>query len=307
MTGCSKQAKAKIDTLVLTVDDSKIYLDEMMYHVMLAEMQGQLYESFVGEGDSYWDIKNDEGITMAEATKDMAMENAIKYELLYNIALDEGYELSEEEKAVSISKVDNILNNIQGEQLQSTELTKEKLIEIQDKIAIATKYYDDFVKTLGVDETAIKANINQVDYKQYDIEYIFAQEQNYDTLNSLLADAKTAEDFTTLVQDTDVTSGTLSFLEGEDTFGEETNLEDEIKVMKAGEVSDVIQTVKGYYIIKLVDNTSTEKYDSAVNEALDNAVVDAFNVEYEAIKKEHTITIKQKIWDQIELGSTVIK
>ena len=302
MSGCSKVDKPKAETLVLKVDDSKIYLDEMLYHVMLAEMQGELYASVVGDDENYWDIKNDDGSTMGEATKKMALDNAIKYELLYNIAMKEGYTLTQEEKELSQSKVDNIFGNIQAEQVQKTELTNDKLLKIQEKIAVATRYYDKYIKTLGVDEAAIKATINIKDYKQYDIQYIFAKKQQYAELTSLQEVANTAEDLTTLKTDSKISSGKLSFLEGENTFGEEINLEDVITSMKVGEVSTVVETVKGYYIIKLIDNASTEKYDSAVKRAAENAITEAFEVDYVAIKKEHKIKIEHKIWDQITMG-----
>ena len=303
-TGCSKKDKTYSETLVLSVDDSKVYMDEMMYHVMLAKMQGDLYASVVGTDGNYWDIKNDEGITMGEATKEMALNNAIKYQLLYNIAIQEGYTLSDEDKEMSQSKVDNILSNI-AEQLKTNELTKEKLIKIQEKIAIATNYYNDFISNLGVDEEAIKSQFNVEDYKQYDIQYIFAQKQQYDELASLLEAASITEDITTLTTDTNVTSGKLSFLEGKDTFAEETILEDTIKAMKVGETSKIVETVKGYYIIKLTDNTSTKKFDSAVKEAVDTAIAKEFDAAYDTLKKEHKITIKHKVWDQLKMENVI--
>ena len=307
MSSCSKVDKPNAETLVLKVDDSKIYLDEMLYHVMLAEMQGELYSSVVGDEENYWDIKNDDGSTMGEATKKMALDNAIKYELLYNIAIKDGYTLTEEEKELSKSKVDNIIGNVQEEQVQKTELTNDRLLKIQEKIAVATRYYDNYIKTLGVDEAAIKATFDRKDYKQYDIQYIFAKKQQYTELTSLQEEAFAAEDLTTLKTDSKISSGKLSFLAGENTFGEEINLEDVITSMKVGEVSTVVETVKGYYIIKLIDNASSEKYDSAVKRAVDDAITEAFEVDYASIKKEHKIKIEHKVWDQIKMGETIIK
>jgi foldase protein PrsA len=304
--GCSTKDKPYADTLVLKVDDSKVYLDEMMYHVMLAEMQGQLYASFTGDGKDYWNIKTEDGTTMAEAMKDMAMQNAIRYELFYNMAIDNGYALTDEEKEISKDKVENIKNNIQPEQLQLTELSDEQFVKIQDKIALATKYYDEYVKTLNVDEEAIKATFNPNDYKQYDIQYIFAKKDEYEALTSLLDTAKVTEDLTTLTDDSKVSSGKLSFIEGSNTFGEEKLLEETIKTMSNGEVSNIIETNKGYYIIKLIDNTSTEKYDSAVKEAVDSAITDAFDKEFTELKKKHNIEIKEKVWKKIKMGSTII-
>jgi foldase protein PrsA len=304
--GCGKGKMPGPEDTVLTVDDSKVKVDEMMYHVMLAEMQGQLYASFMGEDlESYWEKKNDDGVAMKDATKKMAMDNAIKYEIFYKLGKENGYTLTEEEKETSSSKALDIKKNLPAASLEKLGLTEDKLIEIQDKIAVATKYYDDYISKLGVDEEAIKETIDPAEYKQYDIQYIYAQEDQHDELVALSEKASGTEDLTELSKDTGLNSGDLSFLEGADTFGEEDNLEDEIKALEVGEVSSIIQTVKGYYIIKLVDNSSTDKYDDAVKDAVEKATEDAFEPAYEALKKEHHIKIVKKVWDKIELGNNL--
>ncbi|MGB8455203.1 MAG: peptidylprolyl isomerase [Anaerocolumna sp.] len=304
--GCSSGNKPYSGSLVLTVDGTKIYMDEMMYHVMLAAMQGELYASFVGNGEGYWNMKTEDGSTMREAMKNMALENAVKYQLFYQLALKDGYTLTEGGKQQDKGKVDNILNNMGEEQLNTIGLTKEKLLSIQDKITIASKYYDNYVNNLGVDEEAIKTQYKATDYKQYDIQYIYAGKENKEALTIILEAAKTAEDITALAKDTVLNYGKLSFLEGDNTFGEESGLEETIKVMDVGEVSDIVETVKGFYIIKLVDNTSTRIYDTAVKKAVDHAVDTAFDSAYESLKKEHKIEIKENVWNKVEIDKTII-
>lgn len=305
-TGCGKEDLSYSETLVLSVDHSKIYMDEMMYHVMIEEMYGQLYASFVGSGDNYWDMKNEDGITMREASKINAMNNAIKYELFYQLAMEENYTLTDEEKEISKLQSENILKNVQPQQLQTTELTDDKLTKIQDKIAIATKYYEEYLKKLEIDEENIKEGFQPEDYKQYDIQYIYANKKQYESLSTLLEVVSSTEDITTLTKGTELTSGKLSFLEGENTFGEETNLENVIKEMTVNEVSDIVETVKGYYILKLTNNTSTKLYDAAISEAMKKAVEEVFEPAYDALKKEHKIKINDKVWDRIDMGSATI-
>lgn len=152
-TGCDKQVLSNSDTLVLTVDDSRVYLDELMYHVMLTEMQGQLYASFLNDTD-FWNKEYKDGVTMGEVMKEETMDNAIKYELLYQMANENGYSLSEEERNDCQSKVDNILLNIPEDQIDSMGLTKDKLLSIQEKIALSSKYYEENYKNQGIDDEA---------------------------------------------------------------------------------------------------------------------------------------------------------
>ena len=67
-----------------------------------------------------------------------------------------------------------------------------------------------------------------------------------------------------------------------------------------------IETDTGFYIIKMVDNNASDAYDTAVTEAISQAEQDAFDAEYENIKKEYTIVVNNKIWDPIVIGKTTI-
>jgi foldase protein PrsA len=303
-SGCS--GKPSSNAVVVTVDDARVRMSEMNYYIMLAEMQGELYASYIGSGENYWDMKNDDGSTIRDTTKDMAMDNAIKYELFYKLAIQEGYKLTDADKESDQKQVDSIIKSVEKEQFDKTGLTESNLLEIEHKINLATKYYDNYMKSLGVDETAIKAEYKQSDYKQYDIEYIFAPKDEKPTLTELFDQAKEAEDLTSLTTGTDLNSGKLSFLAGANTFGEEDNLEGIITAMKVGEVKGDIETVKGCYIIKLKDNTSTSKYDDAVKEAVKTAETKAFDTAFSELKKEHKISVKNSVWNKVVVGNTIV-
>lgn len=308
LSGCSGGEKTYSEKLAVTVGESRIYMDEMNYHLLLAKLQGDLYASYFGGQEAYWVMENEDGKTMAEASKELAMENAVKYELFYGLAVKEGYMLTQEDKEANIAKTSNIMMNIPREELEALELTEAKLNEIQNKIAIASRYYEDYLDKVGVNEDAVRAGINREDYQQYDIEYIYAQVAEYDELSLIYSnlEKREVEELSDLTEGSTLRSGKLSFVAGQDTFGEETNLESEILRMQPGEVRGMIETVKGYYIIKLIDNTSTKKYDAAVTAAIEKAVEEAFEPAYEQLKKEHRIKINQKVWKEIQLGNDTL-
>ncbi len=129
-------------TVVVTIDKEQIYLDEVLYHVTLSRMQGQLYASFVNDTD-YMNRDYGDGRTIGEVMKQEAMDNAIRYELLYRQAIQEGYELTDAEITDSKDKTENILITIPQEDMKNTGLTQDKILYIQEKIALATRYYQD--------------------------------------------------------------------------------------------------------------------------------------------------------------------
>lgn len=153
-TGCNKtelKDLVKSKTVVLTVDDSIVYLNELMYHIMLTKLQGELYASFLNESD-FWNKEYKDGMTMVEVMKQESMDNAIKYELLYQMALDENYTLTEDEVKDCENKVESILTSVPENDINSMELTDEKLLEIQKKIALSTTYYNEHYKDRGIDD-----------------------------------------------------------------------------------------------------------------------------------------------------------
>lgn len=291
------------DSLVFSVDQSKVYLNEMMYHTMLEELQGELYASFLeGEIKDYWDIKAENGKTMREIAKENSLENAIKYELFYQKALEDNYTLTEEEEKASLDKVENILKNVPEDQLVSDGLSKEKLIEIQEKITVATNYYNKYIDSI-VNKETIQEGINLERYEQYEIEYIYGTKEQKDKVVELMDQAGSDLVYSGLAKESGLKSGELTFLRGEGTFGEEDNLEAIITSMEAGQVSDLIETVRGYYIIKLKDNTSRSMYEKAVEDAVNEAVTLAFDENYKRLKNEYDITINTKVWKSIVIGN----
>lgn len=135
-------------TVVVTIDKEQIYLDEVLYHLTLSRMQGQLYAAFMNDTD-YMNRDYGDGRTIGEVMKQDAMDNAIRYELLYRQAIQEGYELTDEEITDSKDKTENILITIPEEDMKNTGLTQDKILLIQEKIALATRYYKDAYE--GVD------------------------------------------------------------------------------------------------------------------------------------------------------------
>lgn len=127
-------------TVVVTIDNEQIYLDEVLYHVTLSRMQGQLYAAFMNDTD-YMKKDYGDGRTIGEVMKQESMDNAIRYELLYQQAVKEGYELTEEEITDSKKKAENILVTVPKDDQKKTGLTEEKLVSIQEKIALAARYY----------------------------------------------------------------------------------------------------------------------------------------------------------------------
>lgn len=162
LSGCSKKEVPLGEQLVFSFDNNNIYMDEMIYHIMISEIQGELYTSYVGS--DFWTTKDENGTLMADSMKDATLENAIYYELFYTLAQGEGYELTKEEKTTAASNAQEIMMSMDDNKKQITSLTEESLTTIQEKILLADRYCSDYKEknNLSDDSEAFTAAYNNL-------------------------------------------------------------------------------------------------------------------------------------------------
>jgi len=324
-TGCSKK-DASTGALVVTVGDNKIYMNEMMYYIYDAEAQGASYEAMAQQyyGTSYWDIPVSEGVTMRDKTKGSLIDNAIQIEILYEKAVDAGKTLTEKEITANKTSIKSALKSFTKEQLKLTGFTEKSLLKTINKLTLAGKYNTELVDGFDIDDKAITDGISIEDNRQYNTEYLFIPTTTYDAsykavaktdeekkaaLNSITAaleKVKAGEEFSAITKaDTTITTSTLNFVYG-DKKAESAYQEAAITLKNDAYTTDIVETESGYFIVKMVDNNSTESYDKAVADAISAAEQEAFTTEYDKMKKDYTTTINTKFWDTVILGQTTI-
>lgn len=98
-----------------------------------------------------------------------------------------------------------------------------------------------------------------------------------------------------------------SFIETDETNFDAELLAD-IKKMNNEEISSkVVQDSKGCYIIKMVNNNSTERYDSECESVITSAENEKFNEEIDNLEVEkYLIEFNDDEWDKLEFGSVTI-
>lgn len=315
----------KNSTVVLQVGKDKIYLNEMLFNVGLTELEWKSYET--KNGIKFWDMDYKDGISVREYLKDTIMENAIRTEVLYQMAQANGDKLTEDEEKDCLETGTGLMNYFTEEQKDIIGITEKQAQEIQKKIKVCSNYYEKWIENYKVDEEAIKESLNPDDYKQYDIQYLFAaftkmqdgkaeeyskveKDRMYDTLNSLKKSAADTDNLRTILSEEEQASGYYtmkqeSFAEGDNTMEDNRDLERDIVNMKVKEVK-LITTKEGYYLVKLVDNTSMDSYNTAVEHRIEDKQYEDFDKEYSEMKKKYKITINDVVWDSIIVGNTTI-
>jgi len=311
---------------LITIDGDKYYLEDLTYYFYGTEQAydyiNQLY------GGSYWDMPYDysSGMTVREYAKTEAINNIIYNEILYREAVANGYTLTQEEEEKINEDIDTILNDsgLSKKFIKRNGFTEEYLKDVLTKVKLAERYKNDIIDSLDIDEEAIKAEINYEDYRQYDIEYFYistedttdneddssSEETNeekkkaaYQKIADIREKALTAEDWSTLLPEDE------KELKYRDTYflGNSTYYPDEFKeavmAMDNNEISDILETEDGYYVVRMKNNNSAETYDRTVEEAIEKAEEEAFNEEYNNnILPKHNYVLHEKAIQNLRMG-----
>lgn len=311
---------------VFTINDKKIYLDEVLYRVWESENENAYYSKDYKEkyGESYWESEIVEGTTVSASLKQELYDGIVRDTLLYQKAVEEGFSLTEKEKKLYEDEANTEWDAWSKDMKQSIGAKKDLLIRLKEEKGLVEKYFSSVLEKYEVDEDKIKASIQPGDYKEIDIKTIGyskflygddgtetkkSEEENQmglERLQEVAEKAKTVEDLNELLSDDSDTLETeeISIIPGDTAC--EKEIEDAALSMKPGETSDIIKTELGYYIVRVVDNSSSDAYEEAVHDAIMQAKYNQFDKYYSTVKKAASIETAKK-WEQITVGGTVIK
>ncbi len=324
-----------LEKVILTINDKDYTLQDIMYILYTVEFQAASdINMAIAMGNSetdYWNEKDDTtGKTIRELTKESVLDVAEQIIIQEQIAKEKGYKLTEDELDTVESEVQDVLDNLKGneEYLTRTGFTKEKLTELVKQYDLAYKYFMDQMKQVKVDDTGIKKEINPKDYAQVEIEYILFwtgdvdQKGNYsrfepEMISKILKQAQAAykevEEGGDLIEVGDkyysdeytVEAGTQPLYKNEEE--NEESLYNAFKDLKVGELyPGVVETTDGYYILRLVNDNCTEAYDEMIEEETRNAKEAAYQEEFNKIKASYTIKVNEKNWANIQIGNYAV-
>lgn len=310
-----------------------VYFDDAMYDIYTAETQYNSYESLYQQiyGSSYWTAENVDGAGRngSQAAKKQVMNALKQREILYMEGIKNGIELTEEEEKEISEDVNSVMEQLTDKQKKMTGLDEASVRETLEKQAIADRYKNQVIATLGINEDELKASVSKKDYRQYTLQYYTVSKTTTSgeeeeeksakelkkakkAMETLQKKAVKAEDFTTgLITDSDsdntddstgISYSTENLIETDTDFLT-AKLRKQVKAMKNGSVSDVIETKDAYYVIKMVNNNDSEAYDNQCSEVIENEKESRFEVKYKnEIKTAYTTEVQSYWKGRVSLG-----
>ncbi len=321
---------------LVEIDGEKYTVEDMMYDVsMTEEVYAYMANLYAQLGyTNYWNMEVDEdGLTVRDAAREECMNTYIEESILYKEALVAGYEIAEEDKKEAQDVYETYLEEGAEEPDEILGFTKDEFITLLEQKALATRYKENLQASYNITEAEVADTVDKDTFRQYDIEYFSIcientdeegnvtpvsdeeKEARYAEIEAVLAKAgsgdwskviSTEETETTEESEetVEVTYDSDGFIIDESYFNEEAT--QMITKMANGEVSDIMEIDGYYYVIKMVNNNSTERYDSEIEDAIDAMEEERFQEEYEAMKEKHEIKIYEKEWNKVQIGEITV-
>ena len=335
---CYMQLRPRAVLVVSTTDENgtqkkdTVYMKEAVYSIYQVENQYNQYSSIYQQlyGKTYWEMEDvdSKGRNGASAAKKQVMDSLKQREVLYMEAQKRGYSLTAEEEKTAENNVTDTMKNFTDKQKKLEGLDEKTLKSEFKKNALAEKFRQILIKESGVDEEALKATVNKQDYRQYTLQYYKVSNQetsgeetkevsaeqkqtNLTNMQALQEKAKTAEDFTKLLDDNDKTgiqyqTENLIKKDLKDCTFLNKKLRKQIMKMDNGQISDIIEGDDGYYLIKMVNNDDSEAYDNQCQSVVNEEETKQFNARYAEFAPNY-VTEVQSYWKgRVKLGSYTI-
>ncbi|MBN2221102.1 MAG: peptidylprolyl isomerase [Vallitaleaceae bacterium] len=349
MTGCKKDettdtqggtevASDFVDQVVFKVADTEIKLSTVNYFVYQIK---NYYESYYGA--TVWDMPASEEQTVEQFVKEDIQNIAVRLVVSEKVAAERGLTLDDAKKEELMTSAQELFASFTPEVIAKYGFTQEIVNELVLKQGVMELVFEDTTKDFVVDQSvldeALAADptytaIMEAGYDHYydsvrarhiliktvDDSYQALPEEQLTAAKAkaddLLARAKAGEDFATLATENTEDPGSVE-TGGEYTFGRGemvAEFENAAFNMEVGEISDLVETVYGYHIIKLEENiASTEEQ---VQQAKDDAaaIVESltynqkladFEIKFAEIEPNYTVEVMEDVWSQITFKDPV--
>lgn len=315
--GCGKEAKSEnldYESVVLTVGENEITLREAYFLLKWQQAQYQTMgvsqfgedwynQDLTGEGP-FIDYIKDSVIAELEEMY-ILMDNAEKYNM----------SLTDEDNAKIDEVVSNFLNSNSEEAKAALGVNEEIARKVVTNYTLYAKVYNEIIRDADTAVTSEEAAQKTYSYiyqplTDYDEEGnlvdMSVDEQNgyFALLESVKADVEDGKTFDEAAEDYGFSTAEHSFgKQSDDSFSDINGLADELKV---NEVSEVIPVEGGLFLLHLDTEYDEEATEDARYTIAEEKLMEAFETEYEELKKDVVIELDEELWETATFDNPVV-
>ncbi len=310
MTACSKD-KGKVvfttgfeENELFRIGEVSCFLPE--YMIYLTNMQNKYEEAF---GEEVWNITF-ENAALEDNVKDIALAQIAQMKSVYLLAQKEEVELTEDEEAKLQKAAKEYFDSLSETEVKTMGVTQKEVWDLYREYALAQKVYeqivsqvnpeisDDEARTVVVEQIYLKTHV--VDSSGKKIEYSASMKAECLKTMQEIREALVTEgkDFTELAgKYSESEEIRLSLQKGDAP----EKLDNVVFNLRTGEVSDIIETEEGYYILKCISTLDRAQTDANKLVIVEQRKKAAFEQEYDAFVNTLARKLNEKLWEKVEL------
>ena len=292
---------------VFRIEDMSCTLPEAMVYLINTKNR---YESVYGR--EIWNVSLD-GVTLEENIKETVLAQLAQQKTMNLLARQNGVTLSEEEEARVMQAAETYFQSLSEEEKSALQITVKDVEELYREYALARKVYQYIIKDINPEISDDEARTITVQYIYFrtcildgtgkKIEY--SEEEKQEILRKaeeVRFQLKNEEaDFEELIlKYSDSEEGTCSFGKGE----KDQAFEDAAFNLETDEISDIVETPDGYYLIKCISTFNRTETDANKVKIVEKRREEVFGQEYEDFVAALTRNLNEDLWQSVSLAGT---
>ena len=286
---------------IFCIDNEKCTLPEAMVYIMNIKNN---YESAFG--DKIWQVSY-EGITLEDKLKDLVLSKLARIKALNVMAEQQEIVLSQEETARAGKAASEYYQSLSAQEVSELNVTQELICQMYEEYALADKVYEQLIANINPeisDDEARTITVQTIFIKTYTVngdneKVAFSDDAKKKALakaKEALKKARSGEDFNTLVAEySEDSKDYYSF--GKGTYN--NAFEDTAFNLGTNEISDIVETDEGYYIIKCISTFDRDETDRNKVKLVEQRRKEEFNRQYTDFVSGLARNMNDELWDTV--------
>lgn len=249
------------------------------------------YESVYGP--KVWEISA-EGVTLEENVKETVLARIAQVKTMFLLAQEKGVQLEEGEAEKIRQATEEYFASLNEAEIETMGVSSETIEKLYTEYALAGKVYREIIRDINPEISDDEARTITVQHI-----YIGEGEGAYERIAQILPLAKEeGRDFVDLAtrysEDANIT---YSFGKGE----MDSAFEAAAFALETNEISDIVQSARGYHIIKCLSTFDREETDANKLEIVEERRREVFGQEYDAFVETLVRSLNEELWEKIAI------